>query len=291
VDLALDDSRNPHVVWAQYDTEEEGDILYKTRGASGWGSTISVAQTGDNGKPAIAWADGYAHVVWQEETTRRIAHWRRAPSGDTLTADICPAQATFPPGNPDVAAQGGRVFVVWDWCAGFDGSTCRQYNLAYRRSNDWGSTWGDIREVGTDRLSLDMVYYSTDAIAGELGEFGMDLGPSIALNSEGWPAVVWHAEDPGAGLGTYAVYYTYADTGTVGGDRVDWAVSPSARLIKGTVSSAAVAVGQAGSDPPLHFAYMHEVGSGGWDVFYGSNHEDRYYYLHVPASLRTYLEQ
>lgn len=282
VDLALDTSGNLHVVWAQQDLKgKDNDIRYCVYG--GGCGAVDVPVEGDNRNPAIAWADGYAHVVWEAQTTHCIVYWRRAGSGETVTEDICPAH---PPGNPDVASGAGRVFVVWDSCADSDGAVCQRYHLAYRRSNDKGATWGNIREVGTDLLDFSLEYHSTSVIT-EVAESLWYLQPSIALNDDGWPAVVWHAEESAAGSGAdYAIYYNYADTGTA--DSVSWKMNPPERLTQGKVGAAAVAVGQAGGSQPIHIVYMEGWDTGAWDVLYGSNEEHLYKYVYLPVTMRVH---
>jgi len=88
VDLALDVEGNPHVVWVRYKVVagklRDGDILYNTPTAGGWGGGEGVTTSGDNRKPAIAWADDHVHVVWEEENGNQILYRRRAGSGWSL---------------------------------------------------------------------------------------------------------------------------------------------------------------------------------------------------------------
>jgi len=283
VDLTLDADGNPHVVWAQHDESRTGNIRYCARGASGWGRIESVASAGDNNRPAIAWADGNAHVVWQERTTPSIMYWRRTESGSDGPRELYSAQAiSYSVPNPDVVAGAGRVFVVWEQCADLDGSVCRAYHLVYRRSNDRGANWvGGIREVGSDSTTLDEEYSSVNVLS-EMPEFLLYLRPSIALNEDGWPVVVWHAKSPDGTQGTeYVIYYSYASSGA-SADSLEWEVNPPSTLFTGTLGSAVVGVGQGDSSPVLHVAFMRQVSANAWDVFYGSNEEDRYPHVYLP---------
>jgi len=305
-DIALDAGGSPHVVWMRFEVQagqaRDADILYRTRTADGWGAQESVAQDRDNRNPAIAWADGYVHVVWEEIEEHRIWYRRRDGVGWEGAIPFCSTQTVRPPGNPDVAAGAGRVFVVWDWCS--DPVTeppCWKYNLVYRRSNDRGSasSWGSssTREVGTDDVSFSLEYDSVDDPY-EQDEYLLYLQPSVALNSEGWPVVAWHARrsegDGGedGGIEYYGIHYTYATTG--GDSTVDW-ITPTAVLSHGqssSLGSAVVAVGASDGEQPLfHFVYMQrpEVGTEAWDVYYDSNEEkSAYEYAYLPVVMRAY---
>ena len=289
VDLTLDANENPHVVWVQYDASRQGDIHYCARDViSGWGSIEAVASAGDNNRPAIAWADGYAHVVWEEDAAHRILYWQRAESGQTISKALCLTQTLSPPSSPDVAAGLGRVFVVWERCADLDGSVCHTYNLAYRRSNDGGSDWGEkIREIGTDQETFSREYGSV-SVSLEVPDFLKYLKPSIALNGDGWPAVVWHAESPNDPSGTeYVIYHSYASSGDPE-DGLKWKVNTPSTLFTGTLGSAVIGVGRGDSSPVLHVAFMQQMSAEGWDIFYGSNEEDRYLHVYLPLVAKGY---
>jgi hypothetical protein len=302
VDLALDASGNPHVVWAQYDDADyNGDILYRAYDGDGWGSTETVrALTGNNHTPSIAWAGGYAHVVWDEQTQHQILYRRRTASGwEPGSVPLCSPQPARPPGNPDIAAGGGRVFVVWDWCSDPNREShgyCRQYNVVYLRSNDSGARWGTVREVGTDReyaagglADYDSAgwYVSSSDMREEYLQY---LRPSIALNDDGWPAVVWHADRSGEGDGEdYAIYYTYAFTGA--GSEVNWAIAPAVlnRIQPSMLGSAAIGVGEPepGDEQYLHVAYMQRQSTGFWDVYYDTDAWELYELVYLPVALTS----
>jgi hypothetical protein len=290
VDLALDSSGNPHVVWAQYDMDWNGDVFYIAYDGSAWNTVEGVALNDDNNRPAIAWADGQAHVVWEETTQHQIWHRRRTALTWTSPISLW-TPTTRAPGYPDVAAGQGRVFVVWDWCSDSDPDPpCRKYHLVYRRSNDSGASWGDAREVGTDFLSFVQEYSSVDDILLQ-DQYLLYLRPSIALNESGWPAVVWHADrSSGDDEEDYAIHYTYAPTGD--DSSVSWI--DSIGIIAdwhGPLGSPVVGVGQSDSEGQLlHLAYMRrQAGTDGWDVYYDSSEDkDRYRYIKMPLILRSY---
>jgi hypothetical protein len=329
VDLALDGNGAPHVVWTQYDGQGNwGEILYSARGGGGWSSPYLVASNEnrhqDNSMPAVAWADDYVHVVWvtwngigdlEAEKNKHVLYRQQSASGWEPPVNIFSPIAKsvggelyyLPPGRPDVAARSGRVFVVWDCCSNSGdpdpGSYCSTYHLVYRRSNDNGVLWpqGTV-EVGTSYLYPDS-FDQLENYASDVGgnPYTQRLRPYIALNRDGWPAVVWHAdrsggggEGGGGGGESYTIYYTYALTGT--SDSVSWVVGPSTILREyagDMLCSAAVGVREPdpGDEKPLlHVAYMQKpVDAYAWDVFYDSNEDlDRYKYIYLPLIMRVY---
>jgi hypothetical protein len=248
----------------------------------------------DSNSPAIAWADGYVHVVWEEAQSagHQILYRRRDSSGWGPFEDLCTQQPTYLPGNPDVAAGNSTVFVVWDWCwARDDDSYCEQYDLVYRRSNDsgapdsWGAYANETREVGTDYLYYGLeplTHYNSTNNPTELDESFLDLQPSIALNRDGWPAIVWQADRDGGEGTDYTVFVTYATTGTE--DAVSW-ITPTVVGLGGTAQSAAtVGVGEPAVDGEqhLHVAYMKDPTSSDWEVYYDSNEYDEYAHIFLP---------
>jgi hypothetical protein len=301
VDLALDANGNPHVVWAQYGADWNGDILYRAYDGDGWGSTEYVEElTGNNHTPSIAWADGYAHVVWDEQTQHQILYRRRSGSGwEPALVPLFSPQPARPPGNPDIAAGGGRVFVVWDWCSDSNWQSrgyCMQYNLVYLRSNDSGAHWGTVREVGTDRAYTIGGLADYDSAGWYLSGSDMReeclqyLRPAITLNDTDWPAVVWHADRSGGGDGEdYAIYYAYATTGDEGG--VNWAIAPTVlnRIRPNMLGSAVVGVGEPepGGKQYLHVAYMQRQSTGSWDVYYDTDEWELYELAYLPVALNS----
>jgi len=305
VDLALDAAGNPHVVWPRYDAGGYRGRIYYRRAFTDahWSTVERIGPDKDSDMPAIAWADGYVHVVWQVQqgNSHSIMYRRGSESGwEEDPLEMWPMQEVLL-GNPDVAAGAGRIFVVWDWCTERDSSTgaCKRYQLVYRRSNEKGSelSWGlaskTTYEVGTDRLwsTPGLAQYGStgDKIKG--GDYLVDLQPSVGLNRDGWPAVAWHADHGNAGGDmNYAVYYSVAITGAAG--TVDWittttVLSQSQPVMAG---SAAVGIGQPepGGEQHLHVAYMRQLSVNNWDVYYDSNEGDRYKYVYLPVIMRVH---
>jgi len=298
VDLALDAQGNPHVVWSRYNHALEiSQVYYRPSDSAGWRGLEFVESTDDSGKPAIAWADGYAHVVWEETDGGVGIRYARRPSdpGASWEDDVSIYRYSTgqPAGNPDVAAGSGQVFVVWDTCSEFDeyAKHCvGHYSLVYRRSLDRGAHWGleldETREVGTDHKTNLVQYASSDNLA-ERNESLFDLQPSIALNNAGAPAVVWHADQSsGVGDPDCAIHYAYAFTTTP--DAVGWITHTVLREGLPALGSAVVGLGQTepGGDQHLHVAYVRET-SDGFDVYYDSNEEHEYERIYLPLVLRA----
>ncbi len=279
VDVAVDSSGNPHVVWARYDSSgQNGEIWYRAYNGSNWGGVQEVHTGGDDSAPAIAWANGYAHIVWNNRKLYVIKYTRCDASGCEDAITIYNGGAPkYAPYKPDVAAQGERVLVVWDWCSEDINhppyaAPCDYFSLSYRRSDDNGAgySWASSRDVGTDKTSHHEEYIATDNKY-LVDEYLLDLQPSIALNDEGWPTVVWHVGSDQEGE-PYRVYYAYALGGT--SSSVNWVISHTVLNQDTSSNAGAATVGMYGQH--LHAAYMQETNDG-WDAYY----EGFTYYPHA----------
>lgn len=290
VDLALDDAADPHVVWARYDASgENGAVYYRAYDGTGstWGAEEAVRVSGDNNTPTIAWADGAAHVVWEEEGNHQVWYRRRGSSGWEGAEALSNVQTIYTSKNPVVAAKSGRVFVVWDQCSDPDHSLdpedpvpCSQYHLMYRQ---WDGSWGDKREVGTGRSWEQwdqLVNYESTSNLDQRGEYLAYLRPSVRLNQDAWPSVVWHAYhvesgggEGGGGVESHLVYYSYAVTGTVSG-APDWITTTLLVAEQPSwTGAAAVGVGGQSDEQRLHAVYMGKPSRSSldaWDVHYES---------------------
>jgi hypothetical protein len=269
VDIAVDEDGNPHLAYAKYEGSPlVGKIFYIGHNGTSWESK-EVHGDGNNHTPAIAWSDGCAHIAWEEETGGTIFYRRRCAGAwdDPKSIHSTPG---YPPHRPDVAATpDGRVFIVWDYLAQPETQyTPATHYLVYKRSNDGGATFMfDSREVGTDNNGTVFNPYEIDHVVGAPGDVAYlkHLQPSVALNQDGWPAVVWHTG------GVTGTHYTYAISGT--DTSVDW-VTPTL-LFAGEAGAPVVGFGDllTGTIPLLHVAYMGATGDS-WEVFYDSNEAD-----------------
>jgi hypothetical protein len=286
VDLALDTSDNPHVVWTEHYVPSGPNgtvgIWYNTRSGGVWGGgeMVSVDMIDKNIRPAIAWGGGYAHVVWEKEynpgTGKGAEIWyRRRAAGGVWDPGLIlfGPYTSHPPRNPDVAAGAGRVFVVWDALYDEYDDT---YALLYRRSNLDGASFLPFQGVGDDISTWGSL--TEYELTGE--DYLPYLQPAITLDISGWPTVVWHTAHP---EGAYAVYYSYAVTGS--DTNVSW-IAPAV-LRQGEAGAAAVGVGEPPGERHLHVAYMEALSATAWDVFYDSNEGDCYRYIYLPLVLKN----
>ncbi len=277
VDIAVDESGNPHLVFARYKQEGpflRGKIFYWGHTGSGWAGieTVYAEANTNNHTPAIAWGGGCAHIVWEEEMGGDIFYRRCCagtwyPASDPLMIhNANPLDS--PPHKPDIAATpDGRLFVVWDYFA--HDHTPPTHYLVYKRSNDGGDTfYPAISHLGVGNDNTGGLDAYTDYVVGATEEtaYLKNLRPSIALNQDGWPAVAWHT-----GGATGGVHYTYAISGT--DTNVDW-VTPTL-LFAGEAGAPVIGFGDwlTGTIPLLHVAYMDATGRS-WDVYYDSNEAD-----------------
>jgi len=261
VDLASGGNGVLHAVWAR-----AGSVRHASYDGSAWSADQEVDASGmDSEDPAVACADGTVHVVWEDRLDGEI--WYRRRSSETWTegrVKLGTLESYGPAGNPDVAAENGRVFAVWDWCTD---ASCEAYFLFYARSNDNGASWDPRREVGTDFVSdaddSFTVYDST------FTDHRAHLQPAVALSQEGWPTVVWHASSGG----DYEIHYSYRLSG--GEHNVEWSDQNATLNSDQEVASAAVEAGGQTSDgePCLRVAHMGKADDVYWDVYYTHNCE------------------
>jgi hypothetical protein len=283
VDLAVDENGNPHVVFARYEgAPRVGKIFYAARTGGAWGNSESVYSTGDNNTPAIAWGGSCAHITWQNKgATLGYIYYRRRCGGvwsAPTPTSLFSSNADTPPYKPDVAAQADRVFVVWSFRYRTDPET---YALLYIRSNDNGASFpvGGWREVVTDYDASRYSDFTEYEPAGAEATYLEHLQPSIDLNDDGWPAVVWHT---GGVTGTYYSYAISVTTNTVG-----W--NGATLLMESSSGAASVGFGEPISEtvPLLHFAYM-EMTDSAWDVYYDSSQVYDYLgHIYLPLVLKN----
>jgi hypothetical protein len=277
VDIAVDESGNPHLVYAQYEGSSlTGKIFYIGHNGSSWGSALQVHGSGNNHTPAIAWGGGCAHITWEEETGSDILYRRRCAgvwyplNNPSMISYGSPTPDH--PHQPDIATTSdGRVFIVWDCLAQSSPPPPTRY-LVYKRSNNNGDDFYPPiwpLEVGTDNdRSLPKPYTEEHVVGAESDVAYLKyLQPFVALNQDGWPAVVWHVGDDERG-----VYYTYAISGT--DSSVDWVMTKT-QLFAGEAGAPVVEFGDliTGTIPLLHVAYMDATGSS-WEIYYDSNEAD-----------------
>jgi hypothetical protein len=279
VDVAVDADGDPRVVWAQYyespptSGQWYGTIYYRAKEDDEWGSFETVEDSGNNGTPAIAWANGYDHVVWEYETTfegKRIRYERRSSSTGTwdeattlFDDDDLSLTGSYPPANPDVAAGGGRVYATWD--VDFDEYVPETYLVLYRRSDNDGVSFSAPWQVHPNYNPGHSNLAHYDPIDSSLLE---RLQPSIALSDEHLPGVAWHAARPDASEWPSVYYSTYI-SGT------GW-TSPTVLISDGNdlgIGAATVARSEEDGTPFLHIAYMRKWDGLNWDIHHSTGSE------------------
>jgi hypothetical protein len=280
VDMALDDEGFPHFVYALREQVSLTDTVYYV----GRGVHEKVPDSTRSSNPAIAWSGGYAHVVWEEAKvggTLEIMYNRRDITGTWEHPPTPPTSdqgtLTKPPRNPDVAAYGDSIVVVWDWQWT---ETEDQYVLAYTHYLTSEERWVDAYEVGTpggstveplilgDAGLREPPYYTYNSMIEVAQPVILHyLRPSVVLNREGLPAVVWHADN-----GTYDIMYSQAQSRTTsveGHDIFSW-LEPTVFNRSSAGDSASPVIAQAlVVSPTLHVAYSHNAsGSEDWETYY-----------------------
>lgn len=307
VDIALDAQGNPHFVYSYFRFEggDVGTVYYSWLSGGSVHPQEQVSGAGQNaGSPAIAWSNGYVHVVWAEKpygtsTIYAVRYLRRRSGGGGSWGQdetLAWSGAAYPPRNPSIAAYSGTVFAVWDvgyFCQEPPGG-CDEFSLAYDHSLNDGVQWlSEWREVGTNgKMTQDMRYYSTDSQ--DMWEYTRCLRPTVALDGEGRPTVVWHVNLGSQDWPDYDIKYNEGLTVTQFG--VGWSSTDGEFLRQraGSQSGNPVIALAPVISPHLHVAYlwsgMGYVGqpSGDWETYYDSNEYDTYSHIFLPIILRNF---
>lgn len=293
VDIALDGQGEPHFAYAYYhwDGEDVGTIYYHQ--LSGEEKVSGDGQDCNN--PALTWSNGYVHVVWEDEAPHYSIRYARSDGLDWGERyELYPyGSDSFHPRNPDIAAQGSEVLVTFDisWVHEDD------FAVAYRRNTDNGTSleWGAIREVGTDIdvSSSDPSNKYNSTPSDEPYEYLMHLRPTVALDGEGLPTVVWHADD-GTGGRDYNLYYARGVSQTI--TNTHWTTPTQLYQRSQDQASGVVALAPVMS-PTLHVAYLQlwedpdpESSDYDWETYYTSGAEEAegYSFVFLPLVLRNF---
>jgi hypothetical protein len=328
VDIAVDAYGNLHFLYIYYPTEgiDLGTVYYRQL----LGGSLEPEETVSGGSarnPAVTWGGGYVHAVWEDlsptgralRSGPRGGDYARAVLGSVTQGEpqikylprdedewqqskakeLTNNLTTHIPRNPDIAARGDQVVVVWDW-----EWEAGRYALTYARYLG-GTNWLLGREVGTeadisDLLTLpdpEQVYTSTSAQ--DASPYLKHLRPSVALDSEGKPTIAWHAnlgptEEPGDM--DYSILYIQAQSMTVSG--TTWltptVLNPSVLVEH---SGGPVVAMAAVTSPHIHVAYSHNpeqtLEFGDWDTYYfgvgdSGNGSEPSASVHLPIILRAY---
>jgi hypothetical protein len=297
VDVTLDGAGSPHFVYVAYEPTYVTGTIYYRDGASPSDEAVPDSELGRN--PAIAWSEGDVHVVWEDEAEIEIMYNRKGDGGGWTHPSTPPSwwQGTSVkrPRNPVVAAHGEQVIVVWDWQWTAEAD---QYVLAYTRYLTETSRWMNVYEVGTggevepfvSEGFRDPPYYTYTSMFNLIYPVHLYyLQPAVALDREGMPAVVWHADN-----GAYDIMVSQAQsmTESTAGDTIfSW--SEPAVFDRQAGDSASPAVAQAGVvSPSLHVVYVHQV-EADWETFYEGRTPgaglDGEHVVFLPVVMRYYV--
>ena len=136
-----------HAAW--YDNRDGNyEIYYKRSSDDGFTWTNDTRLTADNSvsqRPSLAVSGSYVHMVWNDRVSNEEVYYKQSTNGGLtwgvnirLTND--PNLSTY----PVIAASGNLVVTAWS--ENRDGN----YEIYYKRSTDFGITWG-----ADTRLTID----------------------------------------------------------------------------------------------------------------------------------------
>jgi len=150
--IAVDSSRNPHLVWRD-DTDGNSEIYYKKSkdGGATWTSRRRLTWTsGYSGLPDMAVdSSGYLHAVWMDYAAGNVEiYYRKSTDGGVTWAlsrrlthnsgySVFPAIAVDSSGNP---------YVLWE------DDTPGNYDIFYRKSPDGGFSWTSSKNLTWTKL-------------------------------------------------------------------------------------------------------------------------------------------
>lgn len=317
VDIALDGEGNPHFVYAYFDRTAGGDVgsLYYTWFKDGQKKPQERVSDPDQNarRPAIAWSGDAIHVTWMAEVavqggkSYRI-YYRRRTLGEGGTwgelRKFFDQGTTYPPFDPDVAACGDQVYVVWD--IGYECQEvssqiqCLQFTLAYIRSGDYGSSWpidvgGAIWcEVGGTKRGQVYVYTSTNSQS--IWEYGQFLRPSVALDGQGKPTVAWHVNYGSQSNPNYDILYREAESVPADTSQcISWSEPISLTQNRNGQSASPVVVRSSVSDTYPYLAYVWsstdspQAAGADWETYYDGNAYGDYPHVFLPVVFRNYV--
>jgi hypothetical protein len=314
-DIALDAQSNPHFIYLYYGDamaaeEGVGTVYYRPFAGGVPGSQERVSGVDVARSPAIAWSNGCVHAVWEDlsegEEDSQIIYRRRDVGWEVNSVNLTNNRGNkdYRPRNPDIVARGGDVVVVWDW-EWPEGGQMDQFALTYAYSSTGMTEWRRAREVGTEAdlsnategIQPERTYTSTSSADWDVAPYLLHLRPSVALDKDGKPIMVWHTNRASEGDFDYDIMYIRAQTMTVT-DTV-W-LSPTL-LASGSSKSGDPVVAVAPISPTrLHVAYVYNrnpvLGEGDWETYYvgvviGDGGQDDLMYVFLPLVMRNFSQE
>jgi hypothetical protein len=212
VDIVADDDGNPHVVWVEAVVENgvtRRKVYYSRKEAGSWRARQQVQASTDSEGPAIAYANGFIHLVWTEwlnleHNDSQVRYCRRDLEDANWTRCQTPLEwpgSGYLARNLSIAADGnGNVYVVWDIVS--EGSQSRRlYAISYKHSSDNGWSWRRTHAYPSGSLSG--AGPGVEVFRSGEGDWGVEyiqyLRPQISLAISGTlkvPVLAWHAQVP-----------------------------------------------------------------------------------------------
>jgi hypothetical protein len=233
--IAVDSSKNVHVVWHDY-TAGNVEIFYKRSTDAGvtWGAIKRLTwNSGESFAPRIAIdSSNNIHVVWFDFTpgNAEIFYKRSTDVGKTWSSVKRLTWTSAESRDSAVAVDpSNNIHVVW-----YDG-TSGNYEIYHKRSTNGGVNWS-----GTKRLTW---------------KSGGSFSPAIAMDSNNNGHVVWYDFSPG----NYEIYYKKStDVG------VTWSGVKRLTWTSGESRYTAVSLDSSNN---IHVVWSDRT-SGNWEIFY-----------------------
>jgi hypothetical protein len=143
---------NRFVVWTQQNTEDVlSDISFRrsTDNGATWQPVINISNNaGFSFSPQIAVSGSNVYVVWEDETpgNYEVLLRRSSDNGATWGSIVNLSKNPGTSTDPQIAASGSSVYVVWTQVAIDEGPS----DILFRKSSDDGATWGSKTNLSSD---------------------------------------------------------------------------------------------------------------------------------------------
>jgi len=198
--IAVDSQDRLHVVWRGVATGFPIEQIWYARYDGSWTDPVRIStlgmEDGSQGIPSIAMdSQDRPHVTWSGDNTDfpvyNQAWYARHYYGswtDPVRISTNTAMDNGYQGSPSITVFQNKVHIVWS-----SGTTIYTTSQIYYALYD--GSWADPVRIST----------YTNA------ELGTQATPSIAIDSQGRPHVVWHGRPSASGSYPYDIYYALYD--------------------------------------------------------------------------------
>jgi hypothetical protein len=316
-DIVVDDSGTPHVVWAE--TAMSGDtkvhkVYYSRKEGTGWRpKDRPVPGSKDSEAPALAYANGYLHVVWTEwpdptHVDSEINYCRRSTNGEDWAPCLAPLFPSpderipiegYLARNPSIAADNaGNVYTVWDIISDDDGGSRRQYAIGYKHATgELGDLWVEYVHFLRPHVSLAVSGTTTVPVLtwhAQTNSTGGEEGMAQTLNRDPHKVYWTHATRPGSYKNALQVegYMYWASEY----DAISWDLCGDLNTHLDSATSRIALVGDlngilSGTSPDdyLHAVYHEEAGDSFWSAIYNNSRHGSCLGVHMPLLLRNWM--